>query len=127
MQHLQITVARIGVDLGIFDALNETKEPLSVVTLAEKTGAAPELLGMLKSKPNIPRYSLDHQTEICTRSYSTCPCLLWPDKGDQQGSLYFKFDNRCIGRQGLSGWNPSFVSVLSLLFLRGNQADALQF
>lgn len=47
MQHLQITVARIGVDLGIFDALYRNKHPLSVATLAENTGAAPELLGML--------------------------------------------------------------------------------
>jgi demethylsterigmatocystin 6-O-methyltransferase len=38
-------MARVGVDVGIFEALNESKEPLSVTTLAQKTGAAPELLG----------------------------------------------------------------------------------
>lgn len=46
LKHLQIAVARIGVDLGIFEAIDESKEPVSVAALAEKTGAAPELLGM---------------------------------------------------------------------------------
>jgi hypothetical protein len=45
MQQLQITGARIAIDLGIFDAINESEAPLSVVQLAAKTGAAPELLG----------------------------------------------------------------------------------
>ena len=35
----------VGVDVGIFEALNESKEPLSAATLAQKTGTAPELLG----------------------------------------------------------------------------------
>lgn len=46
MKHLQITAARIGVDLGIFDAIQESKDPISVETLALKTNAASELLGM---------------------------------------------------------------------------------
>ncbi|TGO09619.1 hypothetical protein BTUL_0159g00040 [Botrytis tulipae] len=43
--HLQIAAARIGVDLGIFDAIPESKDLISVETLALKTNAAPELLG----------------------------------------------------------------------------------
>ena len=50
LKHLQVAAARIGVDLGIFEALHESKEPLSVAALAEKTGAAPELLGMKSSR-----------------------------------------------------------------------------
>jgi hypothetical protein len=38
-------MARVGIDAGIFEALNESKEPLSVVILAQKTGASRELLG----------------------------------------------------------------------------------
>jgi hypothetical protein len=38
-------MARVGIDVGIFEALNESKEPLSVAIIAQKTGAAPELLG----------------------------------------------------------------------------------
>jgi demethylsterigmatocystin 6-O-methyltransferase len=45
MQQLQITGARIAIDLGIFEAINESESPLNVVQLAAKTGAAPELLG----------------------------------------------------------------------------------
>lgn len=45
MQQLQITGARIAIDLGIFEAINESKAPLNVEQLAAKTGAAPELLG----------------------------------------------------------------------------------
>jgi hypothetical protein len=45
MQQLQITGARIAIDLGIFDAINESEASLSVVQLAAKTGAAPELVG----------------------------------------------------------------------------------
>jgi len=45
LKHLQIAAARIAVDLGIFDAIHASKEPLSVTELAQKTGAAPELLG----------------------------------------------------------------------------------
>ena len=44
-KHLQVATARIGVDLGIFDAIHESKEPLSISTLADKTGASSELIG----------------------------------------------------------------------------------
>jgi hypothetical protein len=44
-------MARVGVDLGIFDAIIENKEPLSVAALALKTKAAEELLGIFHLLP----------------------------------------------------------------------------
>jgi hypothetical protein len=38
---------RVGQDLGIFGLLSKSKASLSVVQIAEKTNAAPELLGKL--------------------------------------------------------------------------------
>lgn len=38
-------MAKIGVDLNIYTILNESEKPLSLVELAEKSGAAPALLG----------------------------------------------------------------------------------
>jgi len=67
-KHLQITIARIGVDLGIFDAINENKEPLSVATLAQKTGAAPELLGMKNDYTSLENARAKH---IKVVSYDT--------------------------------------------------------
>ena len=42
---LQPTVARIGVDLGIFDFLAQSDATQSVEAIAKKTGAAPTLTG----------------------------------------------------------------------------------
>lgn len=39
-------MARVGIDLGIFNALKESKDPVSLDTLAQKNGASPELLGI---------------------------------------------------------------------------------
>ena len=39
------TVARIGVDLKLFEILAESDKPQDVATLAKETGAAPVLLG----------------------------------------------------------------------------------
>jgi hypothetical protein len=44
-QNLQLAGARLGIDLGIFNALASNEEPLSLETLAKKSDAAPELLG----------------------------------------------------------------------------------
>jgi hypothetical protein len=41
-------MARVGIDLGIFEALKTTQQPLSVGELAEKSGASPKLLGTRK-------------------------------------------------------------------------------
>lgn len=38
-------MAKIGVDLNIFSILNESEKPLSLLELAEKSGAASALLG----------------------------------------------------------------------------------
>jgi demethylsterigmatocystin 6-O-methyltransferase len=38
-------MAKIGVDLKIFQILKESEDPVTVSQLAEKSGAAPGLLG----------------------------------------------------------------------------------
>lgn len=44
-QPFRLAMAKIGVDLDIFSILNKSEKPLSLVDLAEKSGAAPALLG----------------------------------------------------------------------------------
>jgi hypothetical protein len=44
-QQVQVTLVRIGCDLKLFNILSESPTPLTVAALAEKTGAAPTLLG----------------------------------------------------------------------------------
>ena len=46
-QVTQFAVFRIGINLGLFRILVDSKEPLSTDQLAEKTGAAPQLLTRL--------------------------------------------------------------------------------
>jgi demethylsterigmatocystin 6-O-methyltransferase len=46
LKQLQISMARVGIDLGIFDALKKNQLPIGLATLAEKTGASPKLLGI---------------------------------------------------------------------------------
>ncbi|KAF7891941.1 hypothetical protein EAF00_008243 [Botryotinia globosa] len=63
--HLQIAAARIGVNLGIFDAIQESKDPISIETLALKTNAAPELLSKkIRSPKTIKISSLTSQGRI---------------------------------------------------------------
>ncbi|PCG99020.1 O-methyltransferase, family 2 [Penicillium occitanis (nom. inval.)] len=116
--HLQITVARIGVDLGIFDALNETKEPLSVVTLAEKTGAAPELLGRilraLASYGQIKETSKDHFT-------SNSITAVLADRG-YQGGIHHFFDTIGPVLQQL----PDFLAETKYADITQNDKTALQ-
>jgi demethylsterigmatocystin 6-O-methyltransferase len=40
-----MALAKIGVDLQIFNTLKKSEKPLTLTQLAEKSGAAPELLG----------------------------------------------------------------------------------
>jgi hypothetical protein len=47
VQHLQTAGARIGVDLGIFTTVAKSEKPMTTATLAEKSGAAPDLMGVL--------------------------------------------------------------------------------
>ncbi|KAF3397379.1 Demethylsterigmatocystin 6-O-methyltransferase [Talaromyces pinophilus] len=116
--HLQITVARIGVALGIFDALNETKEPLSVVTLAEKTGAAPELLGRilraLASYGQIKETTKDHFT-------SNSITAVLADRG-YQGGIHHFFDTIGPVLQQL----PDFLAETKYADITQNDKTALQ-
>lgn len=40
-------MAKIGVDLHIFESLTDSENPLTLSQLAENSGAAPRLLGMI--------------------------------------------------------------------------------
>lgn len=42
---MQVALAKIAIDLGLFRTLKESEAPLSLAQLAEKTGASPKLLG----------------------------------------------------------------------------------
>ncbi|KAF2499929.1 S-adenosyl-L-methionine-dependent methyltransferase [Lophium mytilinum] len=42
--HLQVAMIKVGVDLGLFPALTQSKTPVTVAALAEKTSASSELL-----------------------------------------------------------------------------------
>ncbi|KAL3430660.1 S-adenosyl-L-methionine-dependent methyltransferase [Aspergillus tetrazonus] len=44
---LQVALAKIAIDLGLFRTLKENEAPLSLAQLAEKTGASPKLLGRI--------------------------------------------------------------------------------
>jgi hypothetical protein len=44
VQHLEIAVVRIGVDLRLFDILAASKGPMVLQQLQKETGAAPLLL-----------------------------------------------------------------------------------
>ncbi|CAI7654987.1 unnamed protein product [Penicillium glandicola] len=61
---LELTVVRIGCDLGLFRILTESDEPLSVDALAEQTGAAQpllrRLLRYLASTREVTETSQDH-------------------------------------------------------------------
>lgn len=45
LKPFQLVMAKIGVDLKIFQILKESEDPVTVSQLAEKSGAAPGLLG----------------------------------------------------------------------------------
>jgi len=47
MQNLQLAGVRIGIDLKLFELLSESPGPMTQEQLAQKTGAAPVLLGKL--------------------------------------------------------------------------------
>ncbi|KUJ08091.1 o-methyltransferase-like protein [Mollisia scopiformis] len=85
---LQISLARVGIDLGIFEALKASEQPLGVDTLAEKNGASPELLGRilryLASQGMIKETSKNHFTTSNLTS-------MLADK-NYQGGIYHTFD-----------------------------------
>ncbi|KAF7924948.1 uncharacterized protein EAE98_007036 [Botrytis deweyae] len=116
--HLQISAARIGVDLGIFNAIQESKDPISVETLALKTKAAPELLGRilryLASVGQIKETSKDHFS-----SSSTTPVLA--DK-NYQGGIHHFFDTVGPVLQQL----PDFLAETKYQDITDNSKTALQ-
>ncbi|THV52662.1 hypothetical protein BGAL_0073g00370 [Botrytis galanthina] len=134
--HLQITAARIGVDLGIFDAIQESKDPISVETLALKTNAAPELLGMnihfpktlkissLTSQGRILRYlasvgQIKETSKGHFSSSSTAPFLA--DK-NYQGGIHHFFDTVGPVLQQL----PDFLAETKYQDITDNSKTALQ-
>ncbi|TEY71677.1 hypothetical protein BOTCAL_0088g00090 [Botryotinia calthae] len=115
---LQITAARIGVDLGIFDAIQESKDPISVEALVLKTNAAPKLLGRilryLESVGQIKETSKDHFS-----SSSTTPFLA--DK-NYQGGIHHFFDTVGPVLQQL----PGFLAETKYQDINDNSKTALQ-
>ncbi|PQE30043.1 hypothetical protein CJF32_00009466 [Rutstroemia sp. NJR-2017a WRK4] len=116
--HLQITMARVGVDLGIFDALMESKEPLSVEALAEKTKAAEELLGRilryLSANGQIQETSKDH--------FAPSPMTATLADKNYQGGIHHFFDTAGPVLQQL----PDFLAETKYENITDNSKTALQ-
>ena len=51
-QQVQVALVRIGCDLDLFNILTDSPTPLTVESLAQKTGAAPTLLGRRRQYPS---------------------------------------------------------------------------
>ncbi|CAG8982199.1 hypothetical protein HYALB_00003635 [Hymenoscyphus albidus] len=94
--NLQIAGARIGVDLGIFSALHESKQPLSVEALARKNGAAPELLDSprLTSEGRNLRYlaSVGQIKETSKDHFSSSSITATLADDNYQGGIHHFFD-----------------------------------
>lgn len=56
--HLEITAARIGEDLRLFQMLVDERQPMTTAELATKTGAAPVLLSEFSSRALSPLWPL---------------------------------------------------------------------
>ncbi|KAF7950184.1 hypothetical protein EAE96_007475 [Botrytis aclada] len=116
--HLQIAAGWIGVDLGIFDAIQKSKDPISVETLALKTNAAPELLGRilrhLASVGQIKQTSKDHFSSSSTT-------LVLADK-NYQGGVHHFFDTVGPVLQQL----PDFLAETKYQDINHNSKTALQ-
>jgi len=84
---MQLALVRIGCDLKLFNHLCESDTPLTVDVLAQKTGAAPVLLG--RKSTSSPIFELTYQTKIwMLSSYSSLPCLKWLHQGDWKRYVY---------------------------------------
>ncbi|TGO61905.1 hypothetical protein BOTNAR_0122g00270 [Botryotinia narcissicola] len=103
---------------GYFDAIQESKDPISVETLALKTNSAPELLGRilryLASAGQISEASKDHFS-----SSSTNPFLA--DK-NYQGGIHHFFDTMGLVLQQL----PDFLAETKYHDITDNSNMALQ-
>jgi demethylsterigmatocystin 6-O-methyltransferase len=49
--HVQLTAARIGLNMGVFKTLHGSQEPLTTTQLSEKLDASPVLLGTKSPEP----------------------------------------------------------------------------
>ncbi|KAF7891330.1 uncharacterized protein EAF02_001655 [Botrytis sinoallii] len=118
LKHLQITAARIGVDLGIFNAIQESKDPISVEALALKTNAAPELLGRIlryiASAGQIKETSKDRFSSSSTTS-------VLADK-NYQGGIHHFFDTVGPVLQQL----PDFLAETKYRDITDNSKTAVQ-
>lgn len=65
-QFLQVAIIRVGINLDLFSCLVNSTDALSADQIAAKTGAAPELLGMLFSS-SFWRFCLDPQLKEIVR------------------------------------------------------------
>jgi len=84
LKQLQVAMARVGIDLGIFDALKDTQQSISLDTLAEKSGSSPKLLGMRKA------LILSSHELLIFRSYLEVLGIAGDGSGNKQESLHFK-------------------------------------
>jgi hypothetical protein len=73
LQHLQVAVVRVGIDLKLYDLLVASKAPLSVEDIAKTTGASPLLLG-----PNTQAVKLFNSL-MRHRETAAIPIIPWGD------------------------------------------------
>ncbi|CZT06304.1 related to O-methyltransferase [Rhynchosporium agropyri] len=86
--HFQIAMTRVGCDLGLFKTLSESETPVTVQDLANKTGAAPQLLG------RILRYlaSCHHIAETGTDEFTANNITRALAEPDREGGVHLSFD-----------------------------------
>ena len=102
--HLVPTVARIGVDLKIFELLADGDKPQDLEILAKKTGAAPILLGEDCS------YIAMLDTAHTQRSHSSLHGIVGHGKGSRQRYVCTEQSDEVVRPARLRGRYPSHVS-----------------
>ncbi|KAM7200828.1 S-adenosyl-L-methionine-dependent methyltransferase [Rhypophila sp. PSN 637] len=87
--HLEITAARIGEDLKLFEILSNAANPLTIEELASNTGAAPLLISRLA------RYlaSVGQITEVSTGTFTANKLTRTLAEPGYRGGIYHFFDN----------------------------------
>lgn len=67
---MQLAMCKIGADLNLFQALKDSDKPVTLSQLAEKTGAAPGILGecphtiILRRANDLKRTSCVHKPPL---------------------------------------------------------------
>lgn len=81
---MQLSLARVGVDLHLFEKLVASEKPLSLKDLTAELSADPQLLGML---PRLAIVAYMHSTLLMLvfRPSPSCQCGLRPDQGKLKG------------------------------------------